>query len=72
MSVFTQGNSFCGRKLSTSKTAKMAFKPRDLVTSQIVINNNIIEKINTFNCPSCPISYQNEKPGTVKCQYFSR
>ena len=33
--------------------------------SKILINNNIIEKINTFNYPGCPISYQNEKAVTL-------
>jgi competence transcription factor ComK len=44
----------------------MAFKARDPVRIQIVINNNIIEKINTLNYPGCLISYQNEKAVTVK------
>jgi len=70
MSVCAKGNFCCGRKISTSKTNTMAFKPRDPVKSQIVINNNIIEKINTFNYPSCPFSYQNEKAATVKLSIF--
>ena len=48
----------------------MAFKGKDLVRSQISINNNIIEQINTFNYPACPISYQNEKAVTVKLSIF--
>jgi len=36
---------------------------------EILINYNII-KINTFNYPSCPISYQNEKAATVKLSIF--
>jgi len=39
----------------------MAFKGRDPVRSKIVINNNIIEKINTSSYPGYYISYRNEK-----------
>jgi hypothetical protein len=48
----------------------MAFKARYPVRSQIVINNNIIEKTNSFNYPGCPISHQNEKAVTVKVSIF--
>jgi len=39
----------------------MAFKGRDPVRSKIVINNNIIEQINTFSYSGCSILYQHEK-----------
>lgn len=50
-----------GLKISKSKTKAMAFKRRDPVRSKIVINNNIIEQINTSTYLGCSISYQNEK-----------
>jgi hypothetical protein len=50
-----------GLKISKSKTKTMAFKTRDPVRSKVVINNNIIEQINTSTYLGCSISYQNEK-----------
>jgi hypothetical protein len=50
-----------GLKISTSKTKTVAFKGRDTVRNKIVINDNIIEQINTFTYLGCPTSYQNEK-----------
>jgi len=44
----------------------MTLKGIDPVRSKIVINNNIIEQINTFSYPGCPILYQREKDITVK------
>ena len=38
--------------------------------SETVINNNIIEIINTFIYQDCPISYQNEKVSTVQISKF--
>jgi len=48
----------------------MAFKGRDPVRSKIVINNNIIEPINTFDYLGCPIAYKNEKDVTLKIPKF--
>jgi hypothetical protein len=59
-----------GLKISTSQTKTMAFKGRDPVRSKIVINNNIIQQINTFTYLGCSISYQNEKDITVKTSKF--
>jgi len=50
-----------GLKISKIKTRTMAFKRRDPARSKTVINNNIIEQINTFTYLGCSISYQNEK-----------
>jgi len=40
------------------------------VRSKIVINNNIIEQINTFIYLGCCVSYQNEKDVAVKISKF--
>jgi len=48
----------------------MAFNGRDPVRSKIVINNNIIEQINTFSYPGYSVSYQNEKYITIKITKF--
>jgi hypothetical protein len=61
MSICTKGKFCCGLKLSTSKTKTMAFNGTDPVRSQILINNNIIEHMNTFNCPGCTTAYKNGK-----------
>jgi hypothetical protein len=60
-----------GLKISKSKTRKMSFKGRDPVISKIVIYNNIIEEVNSFNDLRCSVSYrivsyQNEKHIAVK------
>jgi hypothetical protein len=57
-------------KVSKTETKTMVFKGRHPVRNQILINNNIREKINTFNYLSCPISYQNEKDVTIKISIF--
>jgi len=59
-----------GLKFPKSKTKTMTFKGRNLARSKIVICNNSIEKINTFNGLSCSISYQNKKDITVKISKF--
>jgi hypothetical protein len=41
-----------------SKRRTVAFKGRDPVRSKIVINNNNIEQINSFNYPGCSVAYQ--------------
>jgi len=38
----------------------MAFKGRDPVRTKIVIDNNIIEQVNSFNCLRNMISYEKE------------
>ena len=48
----------------------MASKGRDPVRSRIKINNNVTEKINTFNYPVCSIAYHNLKYITVKMSKF--
>jgi len=59
-----------GLKISKSKTKAMTLKGIDPVRSKMVINNNIIEQINTFSYPGCPILYQHEKDITVKVTIF--
>jgi hypothetical protein len=59
-----------GLKISKSKRKTMAFKGRDPVGSKIIINNNVIEQINTFHDLGYSISYQNEKCITVKISTF--
>jgi len=59
-----------GLKISTSKMKTMTLKGIALVRSKIVINNNTIEQINTFNYPGCSILYQHEKDITVKVTKF--
>jgi hypothetical protein len=44
----------------------MVFKGRDPLRSKILINNNIVEQINTFSCLGCCIAHQNEKDVAVK------
>jgi hypothetical protein len=44
-----------GLKIS-SKTKTMAFKRRDPVRSKSIINNNVMERINTFHDLGCSIS----------------
>jgi hypothetical protein len=48
----------------------MAVKVRDPVRSKIVINNSVIEQINTFSYPGCCISYKNERAITGKISKF--
>jgi hypothetical protein len=38
-----------GLTISTDKSKVMAFKGRDRTRSKIIINNKIIEQVNTFN-----------------------
>jgi hypothetical protein len=42
----------------------------NLSSEKCICDKNIIEQINTFNYPGCPISYQNEKAVTVKIWIF--
>jgi hypothetical protein len=63
-------NAIYGLKISTSKMKTMACKGRDKVRNKILINNNTIEKINTFNYLGCSISYENDKDITVKISKF--
>jgi hypothetical protein len=48
----------------------MALKGRDPVRSKMVVNNNIIEQINTFSYPGGCISYQYEKGIIVSVTKF--
>jgi hypothetical protein len=59
-----------GLKISVSKMKTMTLKGIAPARSKIVINNNIIEQINTFNYQGCSILYQHEKDITVKITKF--
>jgi hypothetical protein len=59
-----------GIKIPTCKMKTMDFKERQLVRCKIVINNNNIEQITTFNKLGCSISDQNEKDIKVKISDF--
>jgi hypothetical protein len=59
-----------GIKISTSKMKTMDFKEKQLVRCKIVINNNNIEQITTFNKLGCSISDQNKKDIKVKISEF--
>jgi hypothetical protein len=59
-----------GLKIPKSKTKIMALKGRNPAGSKIIINNNSIEKINTFNCLGCSNSFQNKKDIAVKISKF--
>jgi hypothetical protein len=50
-----------GLTISTDKSKAMAFKGRDPTRSKIVINNKIIEQVNTFNYLGNLVSYEKEK-----------
>jgi hypothetical protein len=50
----------CGVTKSAQKTKLMAFKGRYPVRSKIVIENKIIEKVNSFNYLGNLISYERE------------
>ena len=47
-----------GLTISVQKTKSMAFRGRDPVTTKIVIDNKIIEKMNSFNQLGNMISYE--------------
>jgi MarR-like DNA-binding transcriptional regulator SgrR of sgrS sRNA len=47
----------CGLTVSVKKTKSMAFKLRDRIRSNIVIDTRIIEKVNSFNYSGNLISY---------------
>jgi hypothetical protein len=59
-----------GLKISTSKTQTIAYKGRGPVRSKILVNNNIVEQINTFSYVGCSVSYQNERDVFVKISKF--
>jgi hypothetical protein len=48
-------------KISHQKTKFMAFKGTEPIRSKIVIDNMILEQVNTVTCLGCNISYQEEK-----------
>jgi hypothetical protein len=57
--------------VTAGKTKTEAFKGRDPVRSEIVINNNIIiVQINTVTYLCCFVSYQNDNDITVKMSNF--
>jgi hypothetical protein len=49
-----------GLTLSVQKTKSMAFRGRDPVRTKIVIDNEIIEQVNSFNYLGNIISYEKE------------
>jgi len=49
-----------GLTVSVQKTKSMAFKGRDPVRTKIVIDNKIIEQVNSFNYLGNMISYEKE------------
>ena len=49
-----------GLTISVQKTKSMAFKGRDPVRTEIVIDNKIIERVNSFNCLGNMISHEKE------------
>ena len=49
-----------GLTVSVQKTKSMAFKGRDPVRTEIVIDNKIVEQVNSFNCLGTVISYEKE------------
>jgi hypothetical protein len=59
-----------GLTISTNKTKTMTFRGRDPIRSKIVINNKIIEQVNTFNYLGCLLSYETEKDITSKFSKF--
>jgi hypothetical protein len=48
----------------------LAFKGRDPTRSKIVINNKIMEQINTFNYLGNFVSYDKERGTETKLQFF--
>jgi hypothetical protein len=50
-----------GMKISHQKTKIMAFKGTEPIRSKIVIDNMILEEVNTFTYLGCNISYQEDK-----------
>jgi transposase len=59
-----------GLTISTNKTKTMAYRGRDHIRSKIVINNKIIEQVNTFCYLGCTLSYKLEKDVTDKLSKF--
>jgi hypothetical protein len=59
-----------GLTISTNKTKTMAFRGRDPIRSKIVINNKIIEQVNTFSYLGYLPSYETEKDITLKLSKF--
>ena len=47
-----------GLSISVQKKKSMAFSGRDPVRTKIVIDNKIIEEVNSFNCLGNMISYE--------------
>jgi hypothetical protein len=50
-----------GMEISHQKTKIMAFKGTEPVRSKIVIDNRMLEQVNTFTYLGCNISYQEER-----------
>lgn len=61
-----------GLTISTEKSKVMAFQGKHPKRSKIVINNKIIEQVNTFNYLGNLVSYKNEKDIDSKISKFLR
>jgi hypothetical protein len=59
-----------GLTISTDKSKVMAFKGGDPLRSKIVINNKIVEQVNTFNCLGNLVLYEKEKDTDNKITKF--
>jgi hypothetical protein len=57
-------------KISHQKTKIMAFKGTEPIRSINVIDNMILEQVNTFTYLGCNISYQEEKDTHSKIKKF--
>ena len=58
--------------VTIENTKTMTFKGKDAVRSKIVINENIIEQVNTLRCLGNEISYQGEVVVSSKIAKFLR
>jgi hypothetical protein len=59
-----------GMEISYKKTKIMVFKGTEPIRSKIVIDNMILEQVNTFTYLGCNISYQKEKDTHSKITKF--
>jgi len=59
-----------GLTILVQKTKSMAFKGRDPVRTEIVIDNKIIEQVNSFNYLGNMISYEKEKKIDNKMHHY--
>jgi hypothetical protein len=57
-------------KISHQKTKIMAFKGTEPIRRKIIIDNMILEQVNTFTHLGCNISYQEERDIHSKITQF--